>query len=109
MGIPSTMEASHLERIRIDLAGERVEITREERDFLLEEFCFVAGSKQIRERLEAAGTVRAVELNGEERLCLRAALAGLEAEIALPDGIARLLAALDRAPAASISSGIRDG
>ncbi len=43
MGISVNVEASQLELIRIDLGGERVEITREERDFLLEEFCFVAG------------------------------------------------------------------
>jgi hypothetical protein len=99
------VEASDIERIRIDVAGEGVEITREERDFLLEEFCFVAGSKQIRESLEAVGAGRAVELDGEERFRLRAALASLDPDVALPDGITRLLAALDRSPAVGVGSG----
>jgi hypothetical protein len=48
----SPVAAEALDLIRIELPGESVEITREERGFLLRELCFVADSKSIREALE---------------------------------------------------------
>lgn len=69
------MESSRLDRVRVDVAGEVVEISWHERDMLLQELSFVAGSKTIREKFEAVGASRTVELDGVERSHLRAALA----------------------------------
>jgi hypothetical protein len=103
MGIPPPMEASSPVRIGVHVPGELVEITLEERDFLLEELCFAADCKSIRERFEVGRTTRPLVLDGEQRLRLRAVLASLEGEVALPDGLSRLLAALERAPVPSVT------
>lgn len=91
------MEANRLERVRINLPDEVIELSRHERDVLLEELCFVAGLKSVRERFEAVGATQPVELDDGQRLSLRTVLTGWESDIALPDGIARLLGALERA------------
>jgi hypothetical protein len=98
MGEASPVDAESLDLIRIELPGASVEITREERGFLLKELCFVAGSKSIREALEIAGTTRTVALDGEQQSRLREALASRGSEFAVPDGITRLLAALNQLP-----------
>lgn len=92
------MDAEPLDLIRIELPGAEVEITGEERGFLLKELCFVAGSRPIREALEVAGTTRTVAFDSEQRSRLRTALTNWEADLALPDGITGLLAALNRLP-----------
>lgn len=83
------------QRIRVDVRGQVIEITREERDELLEELCFVAGCKEIREKLEAVTATWTLVLDASQRARLRVALAIREGEVALPDGLARLLAALE--------------
>ena len=90
------MEASRLIGVRINLPGEQVEITQQERDALLEELCFVAHCKPIRERFETVGASRPVELADEQRAKLQAVLEGWGTAMMLPEGIRRLLAALTR-------------
>ena len=88
------MEASRLDRVRIDVAGEIVEITWEERNVLLEELAWAAETKTIRIKLEAVGASRPVELEAEERARLRTALDDWGEDRLQPEGIARLHAAL---------------
>jgi hypothetical protein len=88
------MEAGRLDRVHVNLAGEIVVITWDERDVLLEELAFAEGTKPIRERFEAVGTSRAVELGAEQRARLRVALDAWGEDRLQPDGIARLHAAL---------------
>src|SRR5438105_72758 len=90
------MEANRLNRVLITLPDEPVEITSDERDVLLEELVFVPDTKTIREKLEV-GANRPVELDQEQRTRLHAALANWEGDVSLPDGIGRLLEALERA------------
>lgn len=94
----SPIDAEPLELIRIELPGADVEITREERGFLLKELCFVSDSRSIREALEVAGTTRTVALDSQQRERLRAALASWDADFSLSEGITGLLAALNRLP-----------
>ena len=91
------METSRLDRVRVDVAGEIVEITWDERDTLLEELAFAEGTKPIRERFEAVGESRPVELDVQERTRLRVALDNWGEDRLQPEGIARLHAALVRA------------
>jgi hypothetical protein len=93
------MEASRLDRVRIDVAGEIVEISWDERDVLLEELAFAADTKPIRVRFEAVGASRPVELDDEDRARLRTALDDWGEDRLQPEGIARLHAALARADA----------
>jgi hypothetical protein len=88
------MEASRLDRVRIDVAGEIVEITCDERDILLKELAFAEGTKAIRERFEAVGASRPVELDDDDRARLRKALDDWGSDRLQPNGIARLHAAL---------------
>jgi hypothetical protein len=91
------MEANRLDRVRVDVAGEIIEITWDERDTLLEELAFAEGTKPIRERFEAVGASRPVELDAEERARLRTALDDWGDDRLQPEGIARLHAALAHA------------
>jgi hypothetical protein len=86
-----------LDRVYVDVAGVIVEITWHERDVLLEELAFAEGTKPIRERFEAVGASRPVELDAEQRARLRAALDDWGEDRLQPEGIARLHAALVRA------------
>jgi hypothetical protein len=61
-----------VDRVRVAVAGETVEISRRDRDSLLQELCHVPGCGSIREKFEAAGEHRWVELGGEQRSRLRA-------------------------------------
>lgn len=88
------MEASGLDRVRVDVAGEIVEISWDERDILLEELAWAAETKSIRVLFEAAEPNRTVELDAELRARLRAALDNWGEDRLQPDGIARLHAAL---------------
>jgi hypothetical protein len=91
------VEASRLDRVQVDVAGEIIGITWDERDVLLEELAFAEGTKPIRERFEAVGASRPVELDAEQRARLRAALDAWGEDRLQPEGIARLHAALGRA------------
>lgn len=91
------MEESRLDRVRIDVAGEIVEITPHERDVLLQELAVVEGAKTIREKFEAVGASRPVELDNEDRTRLRRGLDDRGSDVLQPEGIARLHAALVRA------------
>ena len=83
--------------VMVDVAGKIVEISRRDRDTLLQELCFVAECEAIREKLETSGVHRPVELDGEQRSRLRAVLEVWERDGLPPDGIAHLLAALVQA------------
>jgi hypothetical protein len=88
------MEASRLDRVRIDVAGEILEISCDDRDVLLAELAFAADTKPIRVKFEAVGASRPVELDAEDRSHLRKALDDWGSDRLQPDGIARLHAAL---------------
>jgi hypothetical protein len=88
------MEASRLDRVRVDVAGKIVEISWDERDTLLEELAFAADTKPIRVKFEAVGASRPVELDTEERARLRIALDDWGSDRLQPEGIARLHEAL---------------
>jgi hypothetical protein len=83
---------SRLDRVRIDVSGNVIEITWAERDWLRTRILGVLGFGPITDKLEAAGATRAVELNPDERARLRGALEVWEQD--LTDGLAKLLAAL---------------
>jgi len=86
-----------LDRVQVDLGGEIITISWDERDVLLEELAFAEGTKPIRERFEAVGASRPVELATEDRITLRTALDNWGSDRLQPEGIARLHAALGRA------------
>ena len=66
------MEASRLDRVRIDVAGNFVEITWDERDTLLGKLRVLAGCETIVQNFaEAVGASRPVELDDEQRSRLR--------------------------------------
>lgn len=90
------MEASGLDRVRVDVAGEIVEISRDDRDVLLEELAWAADTKSIRVLLEAAEPGQPVELDAEQRDRLCVALDDWGTDRLQPEGIARLHAALRR-------------
>ena len=91
------MESTRLDRVRVDVAGEIVLITWDERDVLLEELAFAEGTKPIRESFEAVGASRQVELDVEQQARLRTALDDWGSDRLQPEGIVRLHAALVRA------------
>jgi hypothetical protein len=91
------MEAGRLDRVQVDVAGEIITISWDERDVLLEELAFAEGTKPIRERFEAVGASRPVELDREQRERLQAALDAWGSDRLQPEGIARLHAALAHA------------
>jgi hypothetical protein len=93
------MEASRLDRVQIDVAGEIITISWDERDVLLEELAFAEGTKSIRERFEAVGASQPVELDALQRARLRVALDDWGEDRLQPEGIARLHATLGRAAA----------
>jgi hypothetical protein len=82
-----------LDRVHVATRHAVVEITRHERDTLLEELAFAPGMKAVREKFEAVGASSPVELDDEEQTVLRSALDGW-ADSLQPEGIARLHAAL---------------
>ena len=101
MGSP-TVEASRLDRIRIDVQGNVVEISWDERRWLLGKIAVVHGYESIVAQFHAVVAAnRPVELDFDECARLRAPLEFWASE--LTDGLARLLAALvDAAPHAAV-------
>ena len=89
------MDGRDLDRVRIDVAGQVVEITWDERHALLEKINAVAGFETIVAKFHAVGASRPVVLDFDERARLRAPLEFWKRE--LTDGLARLLDALLRA------------
>lgn len=90
------MESSGPGKVHIDVAGELVEISWDEREELLERIRIVAEDRAIVAKFEAAGTRRPVELDQKELGRLRMTLELWKA-IALedlPDGIESLLTAV---------------
>ena len=88
------MERSRFDQIRVDVAGNVVEITSAERDWLLNKIGVVSGFESIVAKFEAVGASRPVELDFDERARLRAPLEFWEHQ--LTDGLVRLLDALVR-------------
>jgi hypothetical protein len=93
------MDAGRLDQVHIDVAGELLEISWDERNELLERIRIVVDDETIVEKFEAVGTRRPVELDSGERGRLRMALELWDAVALgdLPDGIAGLLAVLAKA------------
>jgi hypothetical protein len=89
------VEVSRLDRFRIDVKGNVVEISWAEREWLLRKIETVAGFETIVAQFVAVGASRPVELDFDERARLRAALEVWERE--LTDGLVRLLGALVQA------------
>src|SRR6266571_9286465 len=94
--IGSPCMPSRLDRVRVDVPGETIEITWDERDTLLEQLRSDAGCASIIKAFEAVGASRPVELDDKQRARLRVALE-LWGIAVIPDGLARLLIALVRA------------
>ena len=89
--------SARLDLVRVDVDGEVISISWNERDHLLQELAFAAGTGPIRRRFEAIGASRSVELDVEQRALLRAALDAWEDDrIPQPEGIERLHSALVR-------------
>ena len=82
------------DRVRVDVAGEIVEISWNERDAVLNQLAYVAGSHSVRERFEAVGASRSINLNPQQRARLREALDDWDRGNLPPDGISRLRDAL---------------
>jgi hypothetical protein len=91
------MEVGRLDRVHVDVAGEIVQISWDERDVLLEELAWAADTKPIRVKFEAVGSSRPVELDAEQRSRLRTALDDWGSDRLQPEGIAHLHEALVRA------------
>jgi hypothetical protein len=91
------MEWSRLDRIDVVIAGEAVDISRRDRDALLQRLCFAAGCERIRKTIEAAGDHSPIELDARQRSRLRAVLEDWESEGFPPEGMTSLHVALERA------------
>jgi hypothetical protein len=93
------MEASRLDRVRVQVDGDIIEISWAERDALLNHLAYVAGSQSVRGRFEAVGASgsRAVDLTPDDRWRLRVALDDWDRDMLKSDGISRLRDALVRA------------
>ena len=90
------MEESRPDRIWVNLAGEIVDISRRDRDALLQELAMTAGHHALREKFEAAGEHRPVQLGRGDMSDLRTTIETWKRDGLPPDGLAPLLAALVR-------------
>lgn len=98
------MAASRRDRVQVNVEGEIVKITWQERATLLDKLRTVAGCETIVQKFEAVGASRPVELNAGQRSRLRVTLELWGVDL-LPDGLARLLIALVQAdPAGDVGS-----
>jgi hypothetical protein len=94
---PLPTVTSRLNRVQVDVAGEVVAISWEDRNELLAKLRTVVGSEAIVDKFaKAAPNMQRVELDPKQRLDLRVILE-LWGVTALPDGLAHLLVALVRA------------
>jgi hypothetical protein len=91
------MDASRLDRVPVDVDGEIVEISWDERDALLNHLAYVAGSHSVRDRFAVVGATRPVDLTPDDRWRLRVALEAWDRDMLASDGISRLRDALVRA------------
>jgi hypothetical protein len=101
-----------LDRAHVDVAGEIVAITWDERERLIEKLRGVAGSGPVIARFEAVGVSKPVGLDDAERTYLRVALEVWDGANELPagDGIVHLLVALVRAdPGGHVGTEYLDG
>ena len=104
------MEVDSLDRARINVRWAIVEISWEERDRLLRKIATVAGYESIVAKFHAVGASRPVELNDGELARLRVPLEFWAQTRELPDGLARLLAALVRTdPGGHVGTGLMGG
>jgi hypothetical protein len=104
------MEVEGLDRARINVRWEIVEITWEEREGLLRKIATVAGYETVVAKFHAVGASRPVELNEGEMARLRVPLEFWAQTRGLPDGLARLLAALVRTdPGGQVDTGLLGG
>jgi hypothetical protein len=87
------MEESWLDPVRINVNGNLVEITWAERDWLLKKIAGVVGYQTIVAKFYAVEVSGPVESDFCERARLRLPLESWEQ--GLPDGLARLLEALE--------------
>jgi hypothetical protein len=86
---------SRLQRVQVDVAGDIVAISWDEREALLKNSRKVAGLETVVQKFEAVGASRPVALDADEREALLSALRFLlEVGDRLPDGIQRLFVAL---------------
>ncbi len=94
------MEASRPDAVRVEVAAHIVEIDHDERDRLLRKLRLVSGFDTVIAKFEAADSGAPIQLDLVERFRLRVALEVWKyRDDELPDGIARLLAALVQADA----------
>lgn len=101
------MEACRIDRVRIDALREVVEITWVERDWLLKKIAGVGGYQTIVAKLYRVEASGPVEFDFGEHRRLRSSL---EREHDLPDGLARLLNALELpVPGGHVAIGSIDG
>src|SRR5690242_3424099 len=91
------MEASRQDRVPVDVDGEIVEISWDERAALLNHLAYVAGSQDVRGRFATVGATSPVALTPDDRWRLRKALEGWDRDMLESDGISHLRDALVRA------------
>jgi hypothetical protein len=108
-GVGSPQMTSRLNRVQVDVAGELVDLTWDERDALLRKLRRVAECETIVQKFEAVGASRAVQLDDEQQTRLRVTLE-LWGVSTMPDGLMRLLLALVRDdPGGDVSTGRFEG
>ena len=90
------MEARRLDRVQVNVAGNDVEITWDERDTLLGRLRLLSGCESIVQKFEAVGASRPVKLDHVQQARLRVVLE-LWGVAVMPDGLAHLLVVLVRA------------
>ena len=90
------MEARRLDRVQVNVAGNDVEITWDERDRLLGKLRLLTGCDSIMQKFEAVGASRPVKLDHVQQARLRVVLE-LWGVAVMPDGLAHLLIVLVRA------------
>ena len=93
------MEATHPEQVRVELGDEIVEITWAEREALLERLRDIHGRETIIARFNAVVEHRTVVLDHDDSALVRVVLQTWNQEGGLPNGLADLLHAFERAEA----------
>jgi hypothetical protein len=91
------MDSGRADRVPVDVDGEIVEISWDERAALLNQLAYVAGSQTVRDRFATVGPNRPVDLTPDDRWRLRIALEDWDRGMLKSDGISHLRDALVRA------------